>query len=187
MNPFWTAFGLLILSEIADKTMLLILGLALRYKARGQVFLGAFTAHSLMDLIAVFFGSVASTAFLNLSPLVGTLFIALGFWQLWKLYLHKGKPHKTPVTKAASPFVTSFLLITLSEFGDKSQLISGLLGTGGQLPLTALGVVLGVGIAIGANVFVTSRFAEHVPRKAVKTIAALVFIGFGIWTLTQAL
>ncbi|MBI4150912.1 TMEM165/GDT1 family protein, partial [Candidatus Woesearchaeota archaeon] len=57
ISPILVSAFLLLLSEVADKTMLLILGLALQYKSRLQVFLGALSAHALMDLVAILVGT----------------------------------------------------------------------------------------------------------------------------------
>ncbi len=56
LDAFFIALLFTFISEIADKTQFVILGLALRYKSAFQVFLGALVAHSFMDGIAIFLG-----------------------------------------------------------------------------------------------------------------------------------
>ncbi|HET6487681.1 MAG TPA: TMEM165/GDT1 family protein [Spirochaetia bacterium] len=83
---------------------------------------------------------------------------------------------------------STFLMIFLAELGDKTQIstfafasetrspLSVFLGAAGALVCTSfLGVVVG-GVA--------GRF---VPERIMKLAAALVFLGFGGWTLIQAI
>ncbi|MBI4145390.1 TMEM165/GDT1 family protein [Candidatus Woesearchaeota archaeon] len=185
LAAFFTSFLLLLLSEVADKTMLLILGLALQYRSRLQVFLGALSAHALMDLVAIvlgaFFGVSIPEAVLR--PVIAVVFVLLGLWQLYKLYLRRGKPKKKTVPKAASPFLVTFMFVAFSELGDKSQIISGLLGAEYANTLVVfIGVLVGLVFAIGLNVFVASKVVEKMPRRLIKTLVAVLFIVFGIAT-----
>ena len=54
LEPFFAAFILALISEIGDKTQLVILGLALKYSARFKIFFGALLAHSFIDGISIF-------------------------------------------------------------------------------------------------------------------------------------
>ena len=72
IEPFVAAFMLALISEIADKTQLVILGLAIKYKSSFKVFSGALLAHVIMDGIAIalgtFFGfSLSSSLIENVS------------------------------------------------------------------------------------------------------------------------
>ena len=93
--------------------------------------------------------------------------------------------NKTPL---AASFLTvlaaSFLTVLISEFGDKTQIASGLLAAK-YLVLAPIfvGDILAIGIVIGFNVFIGSRVAERIPRKTIKIITAILFILFGIFTL----
>ena len=88
INAFFIALIFTFVSEIADKTQLVILGLALRYKAYFQVFLGALLAHSFMDAIAIvlgyFFSFQIQTNMLKI--IVGISFVLLGIYGLVKIY-----------------------------------------------------------------------------------------------------
>lgn len=184
IEPFAAAFILALISEIADKTQLVILGLALKYKSSLNVFLGALLAHASMDgfaiLLGTFFGlSLPSDLIKNI---IGTIFIALGIWSFIKLYMKKTKREQKEVGKNA--FSASFLIVMISEFGDKTQIASGLLAAKYLAPVPILlGFILALAIAIGINVFIGSKIAEKIPRKAIKIITAILFILFGIVTL----
>src|SRR3989338_2415530 len=122
INAFFIALIFTFVSEIADKTQLVILGLALRYKAYFQVFLGALLAHSFMDAIAIvlgyFFSFQIQTNMLKI--IVGISFVLLGIYGLVKIYQRKTKKQEKKI-RGKAPFVISFLTVMLSEFGDKTQ------------------------------------------------------------------
>jgi putative Ca2+/H+ antiporter (TMEM165/GDT1 family) len=83
-----------------------------------------------------------------------------------------------------SPLRTSFLTVLLSEFGDKTQIASGLLAAKYQLQLAVfIGTISALAISIGLNVFIGSRVAARLPRKSIKTISSILFILFGRFTL----
>ena len=184
-EPFVAAFILALISEIADKTQLVILGLAIKYKSPFKVFSGALLAHAVMDGIAIALGAFFAFS-LSLSLIkngVGTLFILLGIWALLKFYFKKSKAKDKEIL-SKTPFTTSFLIILLSEFGDKTQIASGLLAAKYLVPIPIfIGFVAALAIVIGLNVFVGSKVAERMPRKTIKIATAILFILFGIFTL----
>jgi len=80
-----------------------------------------------------------------------------------------------------------FLTVLLSEFGDKTQIASGLLAAKYLVPITIfIGFVLALAIVIGLNVFVGSKVAERIPRRTIKIITAVLFLLFGILTLLSS-
>ncbi len=193
LESFTAAFVIALLSEIADKTQLVILGLSLDYKAPFKVFLGALLAHSAMDGVAILLGSYfgVSLPVSTTKLVVGVIFTALGLWTLAKLYMD-GKKAKTKIgIKPATggegsrgAFAQSFLTVALVEIGDKAQVSSALLAAKYQQPLPIFGgFVLALAIAIGLNVFLGSKVAEKIPRKAIKLVTGILFLIYGIASL----
>src|SRR3989338_4680331 len=181
LDAFIAAFLATFLSEVADKTQLVLAGLAVRYRSPLQIFLGALLAHSFMDVLAIVAGSFFGFEFpkKEVSLVVGTLFIVLGIWKWVGAY--KKKSDKEEKTKAGSPFIVAFLLIAVSEFGDKTQIAAALLAAQYLAPLTILaGVVLALILAIGLNVFLLGKLAQKLPRKTMQMLTAALFILFGI-------
>ncbi len=185
LEAFFVALLFTFISEIADKTQLVILGLALKYRASFQVFFGALIAHSFMDGIAIilgyFFGFSIKTN--SIKILIGIAFILLGFYGLYKIYFKKPKKEKNKI-EGKTPFVVAFLTIMLSEFGDKTQISSGLLAAKYLLPFHIFtGAFIALGLVIALNVFVGAKIAEKLPAKAIKIATSLLFILFGIISL----
>ncbi|MBI4738160.1 TMEM165/GDT1 family protein [Candidatus Woesearchaeota archaeon] len=187
IEPFTAALLLAFVSEIADKTQLVILALAIHTKRPFSIFFGALTAHAVMDTLAIIAGALLGT---SLAPqtvkwIVGPLFIIGGIWILVKFRFKKQK-RKEASFLGKQPFAIAFLTVAASEFGDKTQIASGLLAAkyGTMVPVL-LGFVIGLAVVIGLNVFVGSKLAENIPRKTIKVISATLFILFGVVTLIR--
>ena len=185
-EPFLASLVFIFLSEVADKTQLVILGLALQYKKQFPVFLGALSAHSLMDLLAIIIGFSLPSFFPTelIERIVAIGFITYGTYLFTKILRKKHKEEKERKIAAHAPFVISFLTILLSEFGDKTQVASGLLAAKyADIAFVFLGTVVALALAIGLNVFVGSKIAQKLPRRTIKITIAILFIAFGIVTL----
>ena len=83
---------------------------------------------------------------------------------------------------------SAFLMIFLAELGDKTQLSTFAFASQSKSPLSvflgaSLALVLSslIGVALGGLV---GRF---VPERVMKFLAAAVFLGFGAWTLVEAI
>ena len=187
LEAFISALLFSFLGEIADKTQLIILGLALKYKAPFKVFLGALLGHAVMDVIAIILGYYFSFAFSSniFSNLVGLSFILLGVYGLSKKYIIKKKKEKKLKTiKTKMPLIISFLTVLVVEVGDKTQVASALLAAKYLQPLPIiLGVILGLSITIALNVFIGKKLAEKIPRNIIKLSTYILFILFGVFTL----
>ena len=82
---------------------------------------------------------------------------------------------------------STFLMIFLAELGDKTQISTFAFASEAKSPLS---VFLGASLALVCTSFlgvvlggVLGRF---VPERIMKFAAALVFLGFGVWTLVEA-
>jgi putative Ca2+/H+ antiporter (TMEM165/GDT1 family) len=82
------------------------------------------------------------------------------------------------------PIVTSFLLVAVSEMGDKTQLLAFSLASRYRRPWVVMAGILVATIlnhALAASV--GTWVSEHVPARVMAGILAATFIGFGVWTL----
>jgi len=175
MEAFLAAFVLVFLSELVDKTQLVIFSLALKHESPWKVFAGAVSAHVVMDGFAIIIGLYVHALDIGwLKYVVGGVFIVLGVRGFFK----QEEKHKQ---RAGYPFVAAFLTVLLSEFGDKTQFASGLLSAQVGLPLQVFGgIVLALALAIGLNVFVGRALAQRVPARIVGRLAFALFVVFGI-------
>jgi putative Ca2+/H+ antiporter (TMEM165/GDT1 family) len=192
MTAFIAAFVLVAIAEMADKTQLLTLSLACRYPAR-KVLIGVAIAIAILNLVAVVIGAVAGR-FIPITAVkigAGVIFLAFGGWNL----LAKDKADETEDCEVRSNkyvilAVTGAFL--LAEMGDKTQLATLSLGARfeGSL-LSSVGVwagaTVGMILANSLAVIVGHTAGRRVPEKLMKRISGILFIGFGVWTLVDAL
>jgi putative Ca2+/H+ antiporter (TMEM165/GDT1 family) len=83
---------------------------------------------------------------------------------------------------------SSFVMIFLAELGDKTQLSAFAFASRARSPLS---VFLGSSLALVLTTFIAVVLGEFVgklvPEKIVKVVAGLLFLGFGAWTIVEAL
>lgn len=189
MAAFLTSFVVIALAEMADKTQLLSLSLALRYRLR-DVVMGVAFAIVVLNALAVGLGSAVGHL-LPIGPVkigAGVLFLVFGVWTL----VARETPANEGSASASGRSGRSAALAVagaffVAELGDKTQL--------GALSLAArfesftpvwLGATLGMlvanALAIGLGVLAGARL----PQGWLKYASGALFIGFGIWTLVEA-
>ena len=186
LTAFFLAILFSIMGEIADKTQLVILGFALKFRSPFKVFFGGLLGHAFMDGIAIILGTVVGVSLQAawLNYVVGALFIALGVIGIVKMYRKKKKKGEKKAILFVSPFWTTFVMVFFTEIGDRTQMASGLLAAEYKLPIPIfLGVVIGLAITIGLNVFVGSKLAERLPVSVIKIATSVIFIIFGLITV----
>ena len=147
-------FLLIALAEIGDKSQLVCMTLAARHRPT-PVILGAISAFAILNLLAVLFGA-AVAAWLPEWLVILAVAILFGAFGISSLrYQEEDKDEAIEEKPGHNVFVTTFLLIFLAEFGDKTQIaVAGLSSTvaasavwsGATLALTGtsiLGVIAG--------------------------------------------
>jgi len=178
METFLTVFALMFVAEIGDKTQLVALTFAAKFKLI-WVILGLSCAFILNNLLAVALGSfIGEVLPLNLVRIAAyCLFIAFGIWTIFGSDEEENASSKVIVNQ----FVTVFLFLFVAEFGDKSQIAAMTFSMKYHAPIAVfLGAVAGEIsanlIGIGAGVLL----GKTLPIKIIKWISAVVFIAIGV-------
>lgn len=186
MAAFAASFFFILAAEMGDKTQLVALAFATRYNAR-VVLLGITLATLLVHLFSVLIGEIlgATLPTFWISLVAGLAFIGFGVWTLRgdKLEEETGqKEHRL------GPLFTVGLTFFLAELGDKTMLATITLGSQYKDFVGIwLGSTLGMVIADGIAVIVGSVAGKRLPERLIKIVAALLFIGTGIYTLVTTL
>lgn len=182
MDAFITSTLLVALAEIGDKTQLLSFVLAARLRKPGAIIAGIFVAtvanHALAGSVGVWLASLVSPHWL---PWVtGLLFIGFGLWTL-----HPDSLDDDPKLHRAGAFVTTLIAFFIAEMGDKTQFATmALAARFDALTAVVLGTTVGMMLANVPAVLVGEALAQRLPLKAIRMVAALVFIATGIVTIT---
>ena len=171
--------GTVALAEIGDKTQLLALLLAARFRKPLPIVAGILVATLLNHALAAWIGQLAASWLTpqTLRWIVAASFIGIALWTL--------KPDSLD-EEAALPggnvFAATVVAFFLAEIGDKTQVATVLLATRfDALWQVVAGTTLGMLLANVPVVAFGSRFAQRLPLRAARTVAALVFLALGLW------
>jgi putative Ca2+/H+ antiporter (TMEM165/GDT1 family) len=177
MMAFLTSLAFVVLAEMGDKTQLLAMAFASRYRWQTVLF-AVFVATLVNHLLAVVAGSLLT----NIVPLqyiqiIGAAsFIMFGLWTLRGDEL-KGEDKRFKY----SPFWTVAIAFFIAEMGDKTQLATVALATRFDSIIQVwLGTTCAMVIADALGIMVGIVLGKKIPERFVKWFAALVFIIFGI-------
>ncbi len=184
MEALIQSFALVLASEMGDKTQLLALVLALRFKKPMVIMAGILVAtllnHGLASLVGGWLGNQFSESTLRIS-----LALIFFIFALWILVPDKLDPDTdTPRDIPANAFLTTLVLFFLAEMGDKTQLATLALGAKFQSPIAVTaGTTLGMLAADGLAVVFGERLTKIVPMHFIRIFSSLLFAGFGIGIL----
>jgi len=183
LEAFLISTGVVALGEMGDKTQLLAMLLAVKFRKPVPIVLGVLVATLLNHATAGLVGGWIAQALGAdvLRWVIGLSFIAMAGWMLI--------PDKIDGDEAAGPqrfgvFGTTLIAFFLAEMGDKTQIATVALAARFQdlVPVVA-GTTLGMLIADVPAVFVGDRLAKKIPMTLVHGIAAAIFAVLGVLTL----
>jgi putative Ca2+/H+ antiporter (TMEM165/GDT1 family) len=186
IEAFFTSIAVVALAEIGDKTMLLAIVLAAKLRKPWQIIAGIFVATIVNHAFAALIGSEVSglidAPWFRIAVALG--FIAMGLWTLVPDKLDDDDGFK----QRGSAFVTTIVAFFLVEMGDKTQVATIALGAQYHSVLAvASGTTIGMMIANVPAVLLGEELVKRVSLRATRTVAALLFVGLGLWQLTTAL
>jgi putative Ca2+/H+ antiporter (TMEM165/GDT1 family) len=167
-------------AEIGDKTQLLALLLAARFRRPYPIIAGILIAtlanHALAGIAGAWAGALVEGPWLRWS--VGLSFLAMGAWALAPDRLEAGDT--PPGMLAAGAFLATLTCFFLAEMGDKTQVAMILLAARlDGLAWIILGTTLGMMLANVPVVLFGHALASRVPARAVRMGAAVLFAGLG--------
>lgn len=188
LEAFAVSTGVVALGEIGDKTQLLALVLAARFRRPWPIIAGILVAtlanHALAAALGAWVSGVVDPGWLRW--ILGLSFLAVAAWMLVPDSLEaKDEIPKT----AASVFGVTLLAFFMAEMGDKTQVATAMLAARYPSLLAVIaGTTVGMMIANVPAVLLGERVMRIVPAAWVHRMAALVcaLLGFGIlmgWAL----
>lgn len=184
MQSLFVSTGVVALAEIGDKTQLLALLLAVRFKKPWPIVAGIVVATLLNHGLAGALGAwiTAQVPALYLRWALGLGFVAMAAWTLVPDAIEDGAA-PTALSRLGV-FGTTLLAFFLAEMGDKTQVATVALAAHYAQPLAVvLGTTAGMLVADVPAVFLGERLAQRVPLGLVRRLAAAVFALLGISTL----
>lgn len=193
---FVTATIWVVLAEMGDKTQLLAMAFATRYRwqtVMWAVFAATLVNHFLAVVAGNFITSLIPMEWIKLTAAVS--FVLFGLWTI-----HGDQLHGEENRQGRSPFWTVAVAFFIAEMGDKTQLMTvalaanqaakiggtGLAAKAMQIIPVWMGTTCGMLVADAIGILVGIVMHKHIPEKTVKWLAAVCFILFGLWGLHEA-
>lgn len=185
LEALLTSTAVVALAEIGDKTQLLAIVLATRFKRPWPIVAGIFVATLANHFLAALVGEQAA-AFLDglwFRYLVAASFILMAAWTLIPDTFDEDEEARP---SRFGPFVATAIAFFIVEMGDKTQLATIALGARFQSVLPVMsGTTIGMMIANVPAVFLGHEIIKRVPLNVVRMAAALLFLVIGLWLLAQ--
>lgn len=185
MEAFLVSTGIVALAEIGDKTQLLALLLAAKFRRPVPIILGILVAtlanHALAGALGAWITSLLGPA--TMRWVLGLGFLGMAAWTLIPDRIDEGE------TRLArfGVFGTTLLAFFLAEIGDKTQVATiALAARFHAFVPVVLGTTLGMLIANVPAVLLGDRIAHRMPVRTVHAVAALLFAILGLATLFGA-
>ena len=180
MEAFLVSTGIVALAEMGDKTQLLSLVLAARFRKPWPIVLGILVATLANHALAGAAGAWVTTV---LGPQVlrwvlGASFIAMAVWMLIPDQLDEGGGDKAP---RLGVFGTTVVAFFLAEMGDKTQVATIMLAAQYNVwAAVVAGTTLGMLLANAPVVWFGDRVTRRVPIRVVHLVSAVIFAALGV-------
>lgn len=184
VEAFLVSAGLVAVAEIGDKTQLLAMILASRYRRPIPIILGILVATLANHALAAWAGAAVAGW---LGPdamrwILGVLFLVMAGWCL----IPDKEDEGPKVAGAAGAFIATAIAFFLVEIGDKTQIATvGLAARFNDLIAVTAGTTLGMMIANVPAVLFGEVLARRVPLKLVRSLAAAAFVVLGVLILLK--
>ncbi|MFQ6370847.1 TMEM165/GDT1 family protein [Shewanella sp. YIC-542] len=182
MEALFTSALTVCIAEIGDKTQLLALLLAARFRQKTAIITGILLSTLANHLLAAWLGHWTIAW---LTPTMARYLIAASFFAiaLWMLVPDKADDEDSRFYRYG-PFLATFVLFFLAEMGDKTQISTVVLAAKFQaLTLVVLGTTLGILLANVPVVMAGSMGGGKLPVRLIQRICALLFSLLGLATL----
>ena len=184
MEAILTSAAVVVITEIGDKTQLLAIVLAARFRKPIPIILGILAATLLNHAVAAAIGYLAAQWLTGrtFKVVLGLAFIAMAAWAL--------VPDKAEGAGERSPrgiFLATLIAFFVVEIGDKTQIATSLLAAQFQnITLVTIGTTVGMMLANVPAVLLGEVATNVIPLKYVRIAAAIVFAAVGLWVVLAA-
>ena len=187
MHAFVLSFGVIFLAELGDKSQLMAMAFASRYRALTvlvAVTIATLIVHAGSVLIGSAFALALSTAAIQVAA--GLSFFAFAVWTLRGDAL--GEDDESRAKRSGRwALLTIGTAFFLAELGDKTQLATISLASSYDWLPVALGALLGFAAVVALGVALGEVIARKVKRQYVVIGAAIFSIAMGAYFIVEAL
>jgi putative Ca2+/H+ antiporter (TMEM165/GDT1 family) len=182
MEAFFVSTAIVAIAEIGDKTQLLALMLAARYRKPVPIILGIFFATLANHALAAWIGAevAAWVGAETMRWILGATFIVMAGWCLIPDKADEGPQ----AARRAGAFLATLVAFFIVEIGDKTQIATVALAARFQsLFAVTAGTTVGMLLANAPVVLFGDAIARRLPLRIVRIVAALLFVALGLAAL----
>jgi putative Ca2+/H+ antiporter (TMEM165/GDT1 family) len=187
LNAFLLSFGVIFLAELGDKSQLMALAFASRYRAWTvlvAVTIATLVVHAGSVLLGRAFAVALPTSAIQIAA--GLAFFVFAAWTLRGDTLGEGDQRRAE--KAGRwAIVTIGTAFFLAELGDKTMLATVTLATTEEPWGTWLGSTAGMVAADAIAIAIGAMLGSRLPDRAIRILAAAAFVVFGVLLVAQGL
>ena len=169
--------------ELGDKTQLLTLVLAARFRKPWPIIAGILVATLANHTVAAWIGQWVRD---TVSPDILRWGLALSFFAVaaWALKPDQFDEADAPPVSDRNVFAVTVVAFFLAEIGDKTQIATAMLAAKfDSLVAVVAGTTLGMLLVDAPTAFLGDAAAKRIPFRAVRIAAAALFAGLGVWVL----
>jgi Ca2+/H+ antiporter, TMEM165/GDT1 family len=178
------------IAEIGDKTQLLALLLAARFRRPWAITAGILVATVLNHALAGWLGALVAhwLAPDTLRWIIVASFAAIAVWMLIPDRIDEDETRHREGKTAWAAFVATTVAFFFAEIGDKTQIATVVLAANAPaLWAVVVGTTLGMLLANVPVVVLGHRFAEKLPLKAARIVATALFLALAAWVAFKGL
>jgi len=179
-----TTFLIVAFAEIGDKSQLVCMTLAARHRGL-PVVIGATAAFAVLNLLAVLFGAAVAAWFPEwlVTLAVAVLFAGFGISAL--RYTEDDEDDEVEEKAGHGIVATTFLLIFLAEFGDKTQIAVAGLGSTSEPSAVWAGATVALAVTSILGVLAGRKLLNRLPLKWIHRISGVFFLLLAIFAVTR--
>ena len=184
MEAFLVSAGVVALAEIGDKTQLLAVVLAARFRRPLPIILGIMTATLVNHTLA---GAAGRWLIVALGPVVLRWVLGLSFFvmAIWILTPDRLDEKDATAPQRFGAYGATVIAFFLAEMGDKTQIATvALAAKYASFYAVVAGTTCGMLIADVPAVLISERLAGRLPTRLVHAVAAVIFAVLGVLVLT---
>lgn len=185
LEPLLVSTGVVAVAEIGDKTQLLAIVLAAKFRKPAPIILGIFAATLLNHAAAATLGYLVAQwlSGRTFQIVVGAAFLVMGAWAL----VPDQDDERAARRSRGGVFLTTLVAFFLVEIGDKTQIATSLLAARfHQIAVVTAGTTLGMMLANVPAVLLGEAATRVIPLNLVRIVAAAIFAVIGAWVLLSA-
>jgi Ca2+/H+ antiporter, TMEM165/GDT1 family len=186
VHAFLLSLGIIFVAELGDKSQLMALAFATRYRAL-PILVGISVATAVVHGFSVAVGAVLGVALpvRAINVAAGLAFFAFAAWTVRGDSLDDDEAARVD-RSTRSAVIAASVAFFLAELGDKTMLATITLATHEGLFGTWAGSTVGMVAADGLAIAVGQQLGNRAPERAIKIGAALTFVVFGIILMIEA-